>query len=699
MHEIVSLDQSFPTQYAAPGGWAYPELFDGKSGCPLDAAPKAEPLPSLPSVRFETSDEDNATRPKNPRELCGSVTTDPKPLQSTRSNQLRRNMVQVSVPQLDFDNLATKKSIALALFRIYQDSFEMHMSCWVTEKNCPSENELRNIDNAQPHYDACRIYSRVNRLDLAYSSFRDHQLSQRETMAAYRAIHSAIMAFASQRSHPFHRTSRQSKAVISQTKARETDTATYFSTSTPPNDPTPPSKCERTMREQLWYQARSAIQSSSEIDSFKVILAHLIFAMTESPLDVIGSMANEEGPPNHASVLKELASSRICLERSTGSLLSWRNKLGRHPWLRLKANGSNAPGPMDACILEGHQTFELLFWLGVVCDTILSAISKCPPVISDEDCAIAQGDVGGVGETGWDDLSPCLPPAGDRDHQHDHDLDQCGPWGGYLPRFNFGGPRDTLSQFPLRTDEAALILERVVPFKVHLFRTVVQLQSQISCRAPLRELKKHIRKAISVYERCQVLYKPLMIHYVSNYNSLDPQVRPWYVIVASYWHYACLLLADAISQIDREREVTELRRNLEAGDSFITMLQFESAQMISIIVQVSLSEPQPSAHHGSVFYSACKGGVILTEPWTDVTVRALESTCTIFIRWMSSFSNPIDPNRGWLLANTTYQELHSQTETCIQGLMLLGQESSKAAYTAEKLSKSLSQRCDRAGNL
>lgn len=93
------------------------------------------------------------------------------------------------------------------MFRIYHDSMENALSCWLAEQNCPynvvvAGNRFGPDPGAREGRSNChlsnRIFSRVIRLDRAFGAFKGRQLTAVEDKRASRALLSAIMAFASQ---------------------------------------------------------------------------------------------------------------------------------------------------------------------------------------------------------------------------------------------------------------------------------------------------------------------------------------------------------------------------------------------------------------------------------------------------------------------------------------------------------------------
>merc|ERR1711939_215061 len=123
--------------------------------------------------------------------------------------------------------------------------------------------------------------------------------------------------------------------------------------------------------------------------------------------------------------------------------------------------------------------------------------------------------------------------------------------GKYLLDFKPTGPRP-LARWPCSFDEAALILQEAIPVKVLMFRKVGQLQTLAYRRNAPSKLEKCIEEALEVYQHWNATYGQFMLDCVAQHNQLPPHVQSWYVILDGHWHYGCLLLADKISQTDKE---------------------------------------------------------------------------------------------------------------------------------------------------
>ncbi|OCT51201.1 C6 zinc finger domain protein [Cladophialophora carrionii] len=717
---------------------------------------KVEPSPSLTSISSEPSGDDGATpaycskRVKGgsvPAEYYDTLVTHQTAANSRPRRQpniagvspsfKRQNSTVLSNRQVHFIDTAMKKMIATGLLQIYHDSFENSLSCWVTERNCPYEIELRGLSpNTSPASTAeeaavrlgdNRILSRVSRLDAAFARLRERELSVIENRTATNALNAAIMAFASQWSHSSHNAFWRSREGMSQMRACQSQSQGLFSQSEWTNN-------ERHIQKMLWHDARTAIQASAEIDSFKVILAYMIFALTQRPIDVktkttpetqtsptdsatdsrngletpstddgtepradpaMETIVDKEWNPFYASEPEALASPPIYLETAVRNLFSWRRKIERYRRLRSKNKGAHGHGSMGPLAVKDHQTFNLLFWLGVMCDTTSSAISKRPLVISDEDCAMIQENVDAAGDS----------PEGEESHYQQFDKDRPDDsgslWGNYLLKFTCVPDGCPPLRWPCSFDEAASVLQEAIPVKVLMFRKVAALQTLAYRRSSPHQLERCIKEALDVYSHWNNLYGQFMIDCVDQHNILPPHVKSWYVILDGHWHYGCLLLAETILQVDKEGKTLEPQRNLRASCELLRELRQSNAVAIAKIAQASLSEHIPSVPDNAEFHFATNSSAILTEPWTDILVRAMGSACKIFIDWLSAWHNSADTNHVWVHTTNSYENLYSQAEACIQAMTLLGRKSDAAKCTAEafwtRLSRATSYRRASAG--
>ena len=625
--------------------------------------------------------------------------------------------------QAHFNDVAIKKALADGLRQIYRDSFEKSLLCWVTERNCPYEAELRSFVNPNASHvstteDAAlqlrdnRFTSRVSRLDVAFSRLRGRNLSRSEDLAATKALQKAVMAFASQWSHTSHNRYWRNKEGLSEIGTCQPPSVDWL----PATNPTEATDFERRIKQILWHEAWTAIQAAAEIDSFKVILAYMIFALTQRPVEVgnkldeeahtlhrentldshrgsnnafpyeqhirgtdatMENLVNEEWDPFHANGPEELASPPIYLEAAVRNLFSWRRKIESHRRLHSKKSRGKRQSSVGPFAIQDHQAFNLLFWLGVMCDTTSSAISKRPLVISDEDCAMIQ-EIEDEVDGGLSSELERYPPINEEGQNDNGNL-----WGDYLLSFTGAQSIKTQHRWPCSFEEAASVLQQAIPVKVLMFRKVAALQTLVYRGTPTHQLEKCINDALRVYQHWNSIYLPFMNDCANQYDNLPPNVKSWYVLLDGHWHYGCLLLADTILQVDKEGRTTKKQKSLRDTHDLIRNLRHDNALAIAKIAKVSLLEHTPSVPNNPEVHFACNGSAILTEPWTDVLVRAMSSACKVFINGLSALDDATDPNHEWFRATNDYDNLYSQADACIQGMTLLGRKSDAANRVAE----------------
>lgn len=113
----------------------------------------------------------------------------------------------------DLSDRFERSALVKNMFRIYNDSMENALSCWLAEQCCPysmavaggdaSRGSLPNPSEPEkgsswPNSVSNRVFSRVLRLDHAFGTSKGQQLTVVEDKKASRALLSTIMAFASQ---------------------------------------------------------------------------------------------------------------------------------------------------------------------------------------------------------------------------------------------------------------------------------------------------------------------------------------------------------------------------------------------------------------------------------------------------------------------------------------------------------------------
>ncbi|KAJ5267753.1 hypothetical protein N7478_010561 [Penicillium angulare] len=550
------------------------------------------------------------------------------------------------------------------LIRIYHDSMENALSCWLTEHNCPYGDSPGNIlpckqkEEWAPSW-SNRMCIRVCRLDRVSSSVRGRALSAEEDKTAARVLHLAIMAFASQwTQHAQKGTGSSIPEAIDQD--------------------------ERSIREHVWNKARHALEHTTGIPSFRVIFANIIFSLTQRPLNSRHDRSLSE--------LLEADRAPMFLENANRQLYTFRHKLTRiqreaHPLIRGQRrqsvssripDGLGLPQPLDTSgvdpILSDQEyrtTLSLMFWLGIMFDTLSAAMYQRPLVVSDEDSQISSAsptmfDSGNHFEYGgWD-----IPQKGIPEQQD--------VWGDFFlgnsesQQSNKAQPR-----WPCYYDEAASVLSDATPVKVLLYRRVTQLQTLVYRGAPSERLEEVIQKTIQVYRHWNSKYQKFMLDCVANHELLPPRIQSWYVILDGHWHLSIMLLADVIEGIDRGRMGSDSERENREASSFVSTLKMDHAFAVGALARSSLRDREPTMNRH--FHDSVNEVAFLVEPWTVVLIHSFAKAGYNSLEFLNA-PGKYPSLIGMLCENCGF---------CIRALEYLGRKSDMATVVARTLSKSL----------
>ena len=175
----------------------------------------------------------------------------------------------------EFVSSANKSFLREGLLKIYHDSFENALSCWLTETTCPYtlKADISSAREGGPDWN--RMYHRVFRLDRLASSIRGRQLTFQEDKAVGKALNSSIFSFATQWAH----TSERSQAKYPYNRAGNPGVFTGQSADASRNGV----EFDRTMQVAAWNEARKALQDAGDIESFRLVLAQIVFSLTQRP--------------------------------------------------------------------------------------------------------------------------------------------------------------------------------------------------------------------------------------------------------------------------------------------------------------------------------------------------------------------------------------------------------------------------------
>lgn len=579
--------------------------------------------------------------------------------------------------------------LADGLLRIYHDSFETHLSCWLTEKTCPysKDCDVSLPGNSGPDWN--RVYYRVFKLDQS-PSVRGRLLSSAEDRAASRALNLAIFSYASQWAIP--ETKRGARYPF---QVDERDGATRRSRQAP-NQTT----FDRSLQMTAWHQARKALQSAEDIESFRVVLAHIVFSLTQKPehdsdetkskgvseqnlplredetegetdmkecedlLSKLDLTMNDDGPPLHLEQGLRLIHSLRSRMTMVGAFGGRRKKKPRC-WKHLQTSGLEA---------TDQATVDVLFWLGIMFDTLSSAMHKRPLVVSLED-----SDLPAINSTSvrdGDSTSKTLI-------QSDPNSEDC--WDDMLFRRQRKRNQRPRVRWPCTEDEAASLLCEAAPIKVLLFRKVTRIQTLLARRAQSQRIETAVHSALEVYEYWQRMYTPFLRDCTKNHEKIPERVQSWYVCLAGHWHLATLLLADLIETMDETESGFESRRRERDSLNFIARFREENCRSLSDIARCACLQENSILSQAESNLFSIGQGALLSEPWTDVLVRAFATAGAVLL------DPVIVPNGSGLGQDDAFR----RAEDCIKALQFLGQRSDKALSAAKMLSAELKLRQQR----
>jgi hypothetical protein len=646
------------------------------------------------------------------------------------------NISPFSIPEklVTFTN---KSLISESLMRVYHDSLENALSCWLTERTCPygaralPSNATHSIDPSMlrewgPDW-SNRICRQVFNLDRVSASIRDRPLAKSEDRAASNALNLAIMAFASQ----WSQSSERSKAKFPSlhTDGRTQEHLTNHVTGSPELEDVsdesdagrdfarPEIEFDRIIQESFWTQARNAIQAAAHIESFRVVFAHIIFALTQRPLstgehshhsrlkvrrplakpkNTISTPASESSRQtnsptdfvdkdtvdNHIELMEELESvldydgPPIFLEQGLRHIHSFRCKLDR---LRMQNRKSNDEGgipdpavtesPSNPLSQQNWKTVDLLYWLSVMFDTLSAAMHKRPLVVSDEDS----------------DVTSDIPSHSSNRRTCESNNSKLNGSSNLWNSFFFEEQQTRRKSSPVRWpcsyETAAATLADAAPIKVLLFRKVTRIQTLIS-RHILREtLEEAIQDALRVYRYWNDVYGPFILDCISNHDQLPARIQSWYICLTGHWHLAVFLLADIIEAIDGHLGLESHRRERKSS-GLVNTLRQRSAYAVADLASCSCPREDASFPDARDFHFAVNQGALLTEPWTQVLIRVFAKASALLLLDATKFKYGIETVESckWAL---------QRSEDCVEALWYLGRKSDMAFLAARVLTKAL----------
>ncbi|KAM0424211.1 hypothetical protein ACHAPT_010583 [Fusarium lateritium] len=629
-----------------------------------------------PEVQFDDSfSASHQAEPIAPSRSSRSGSSRPGSDKSRQRQKRRRTSRSLSAQQtgslspfsVDQSMMARSNTqfISTNLLKIYHDVLEHNLSCWLTEVTCP----YRPGSNTSPHSEwgaswTNRIYIRTQRLDRVAQSAKLIQLTRSEDQAATRALHLAIMAFATQ----WAQGSRRQKER-------------YPSFGDPLEDDRPEDfldeiseEFDRNIQKHFWEQAQKALQDVADVESYRVACAEMVFGLTQKPwahddstsaTDGFDFLLGQETRFNADSMMAELGDiiardgAPVFMERAARKMHALKfqfdsTKRGMDGFRR----GKKASNSLSVMSPEDRGTVGLLFWLSIMFDTVSSSMNERPVVVSDA-------------ESQHDDARQQTTDSAD------------GQWN--VPLFI----QDSLEQpyrvvhWPCTYEAAAEAVTKSAPVKVLLYRHVSYLQNILRKGGRGEKVEQIIRNSISVFRYWNLTHGAFFKELLHDYEAVPGRIQSWFVCISCHWHLAALMLADLIEYVD-ENELGEASISYgRLGSKMVSRIREASARELSDLAKVSTPDRgttgmiSPSLSH---FHDAVNEATILTEPWTMILIRGFSKAAVLLISEANDFLEFGLTTRG------SFQESLMRAEECTKGLWLLGKKSDMARRVADRLS-------------
>ncbi|KAK7965729.1 uncharacterized protein PG986_000006 [Apiospora aurea] len=567
---------------------------------------------------------------------------------------------------------ANESLISTNLLRIYHDVLEHNLSCWLTELTCPYQSSPASF---QPHRVELaewgsswsnRLYHRTLKLEEAAKRAQLVRLSASEDHACSRALHLAIMAFATQWARGSRRQHGQDWPPPSKSNGELLEDSLGGLTG----------EFDREIQWHFWTQAEQALQAMTGVDSFRLACAEAILGLVQKPsnrdhqvvgvagtktfgringgfdqdtlLHDISQVISQDGPPKY-------------LERAAARMhtLKFKFDLATKGAVR-PCHGAGATNPVQPMSEDDQTSLGLLYWLAVMFDTVSSSMHRRPLTVSDQDCQ-------------------------HRDSRGD-ELDN--------PHWNIDlFAQDSLEcpaqqpLWPCSYDKLAEAVTKSGPVKVLLYRHVAWLQNSLRRGQRGQKLEDLVRSAISLYNYWNATYGQLFRDLVRDFDCVPGRIRSWFVCISGHWHLAAMLLAELINTIDKQELGTREGMDRRLSGSAVTRIQETSAKEMSDLARVATpcGDGQPTEPQLPDFHPSVNEGTILTDPWTVILIQAFSKASVMLLA-------KADHYRQYALMETGGDGLAETircAQRCIRGLWFLGKQSDMAREVADILSRKL----------
>ncbi|KAF1958080.1 hypothetical protein CC80DRAFT_470332 [Byssothecium circinans] len=686
----LDLDPSFDI---APGSFLdyfVDPFLDAFGSGTEDPSTLSETKQSLENAQHDTEiqvDHDSGFQ-DSPEDGCSSISTtngydvSTKRSRAVRVPQKRRHRSRSSTnsgreilypsasSSYDLSMSTNNALLTESLLKIYRDSFEHHLSCWLTEKTCPVQHLMVSVaKDSRPAWDC--VYHQVFRLD-RLSFVRGRALSGTEDKAASKALNMAIVAFASQRT--------QSRNKTEAYPYRGGDSHS-------PIERLASDDFDENLQTSAWHQARNTLLEAEGIESFRVALALIVFSLTQKPSEIpepefpqsiptqdarsnsqldeeIGGISEHSlSPPADEDVDKcqnMLSKLRIVidgdgppiyLEKGLRLLHSLRSRLtmtGTMARPKKMPNGNRTHLQAKQLDTADRVTVDLLFWLAMMFDTLSSAMYKRPLVVSLEDSDIPANSEMTKGQASYD-------------------------------KYLFSHPRLEPVRWPCSHGVASSLLCEAAPIKVLLFRKVTRIQSLLSRGVQGRKIEEAVQMALEVFEHWQTVYAPFFQDVFNAHNQLPAHLRSWSICVTGHFHLAALLLADLVEIIDDAEASVVAQRRKRRSTGFVASFRKTNCRALSDIARCACPREDGFSDQSLDPNTAVNLEALLSEPWTAVLIRAF-AMAGVYLLDLAGESYG---------DNGEQDDAFRRADDCICALWYLGRKSNMAQMAAKMLGGTL----------
>lgn len=573
--------------------------------------------------------------------------------------------------------------IGETMMRIYHDVMEGALSCWLTEQTCPynsvpstpsststcstgmsatpgpsnhpQQTLWGTFEDMQREWGANwsnRIYRRVIKLDKMAHMLGLKRLAPTDERRVAAALNAAVMAFTAQ----WAQSSQRSNARWPSDGAHEFD------------PPDLEEEFDRTLQKSFWNQARKSLSECSEIDSFRVVFAEIIFGLTQKYRDGVGDdgrgMNSPDGNIGVATserveeILRE-DTQQVWLERATHRLHVLRRRVELHD--RQFRNRKDVD--QSAYDAECRKTIDLLFWLAIMFDTISAAMTERPLTISDEDSS-------NLALTHSTQNHPMLNEPSKR-------------WNVILAK----DQQTKLSslRWPCTDAEIAQELTDAAPVKVLLYRKVTLLQTLVARAADARSLEAAISDALMVYRHWQAIYSAIFADCLAHHVLLSARIQSWYVCLFGHWLLATLIVAELVEVVDSRGLGAEGEARRRAEEGIVAGIRNDTVRLVAALAKASTPQHDEVTGAGELdnFHHAVSDGALLTEPWTMILLRVFSKAAILLLE---ESGNIAEARAGGAEANARRL---NKCEDCIKALWYLGRKSDMAREVSHVLGVAL----------